>query len=84
MEACGSAHFFARWLSSAGHHVTLLPVQYVRRCARRNKTDAADSLALLEAYRCENPRAVPFKTEPCQVIQLPQRSRQLGKVFAAP
>lgn len=76
MEACGSAHFFGRWLTSLGHYVTLLPAQYVRPYVRRNKTDAADCLALLEAYRCADLKPVPIKTEQQQVIQLLHRSRQ--------
>lgn len=45
MEACGSAHHWARWLNGLGIEVRLLPARYVRR----NKTDAADAAALLEA-----------------------------------
>ena len=49
MEACGSAHHGARWLTSLGIEVTLLPARYVRAYVKRNKTDAADAAALLEA-----------------------------------
>ena len=52
MEACGSAHHHARRLSSQGHEVMLLPAQYARAYVRRNKTDAADAAALIEAARC--------------------------------
>ena len=45
MEACGSAHHWARWLNHLGIEVRLLPAQYVRR----NQTDATDAAALLEA-----------------------------------
>ena len=51
MEACGSAHHWARTLQAQGHEVRLLPAQYVRAYVRRNKTDAADAAALLEAAR---------------------------------
>ncbi len=51
MEACGSAHHWARWLNGLGIEVKLLPAQYVRAYVRRNKTDAADAAALLEAAR---------------------------------
>jgi transposase len=30
MEACGSAHHWARELSAQGHEVRLIPPQYVR------------------------------------------------------
>jgi transposase len=63
MEACGSAHHFGHWLSAMGHRVTLLPPQYVRPYVRRNKTDAADCAALLEALRASNLKPVPVKTE---------------------
>ena len=52
MEACGSAHHWARQLIARGIAVRLLPVAYVRAYVRRNKTDAADAAALLEAARC--------------------------------
>ena len=43
MEACGSAHHLARWLTGLGIEVKLLPAQHVRAYVRRNKTDAADA-----------------------------------------
>jgi transposase len=42
MEACGTAHFWGRWLNSLGFTVRLLPPQYVRAFVRRNKTDRGD------------------------------------------
>jgi transposase len=51
MEACGSAHHWARWLNGLGIEVRLLPAAYVRAYVKRNKTDAADACALLEAGR---------------------------------
>src|SRR5690606_17595821 len=54
MEACGSAHHSARSLQSQGISVRLLPPSRGRRYCRRNKTDAADCAALLEANR--NPK----------------------------
>jgi transposase len=51
MEACGSAHHWGRWLNALGIEVKLLPAAYVRAYVKRNKTDAADACALLEAAR---------------------------------
>jgi len=51
MEACGSAHHSARWLKRQGIEVKLLPAAYIRAYVRRNKTDAADACALIEAAR---------------------------------
>jgi transposase len=76
MEACGSAHHFGRWLTSLGHRVSLLPAQYVRAYVRRNKTDAADCGALLEAIRASDIKTVPIKTQYQQIIQLMHRTRQ--------
>ncbi len=52
MEACGTAHYWGRRCQARGHHVRLLPVQYVKPYVRRNKTDRMDTEALLEAARC--------------------------------
>ena len=62
MEACGSAHHWARTFSARGIEVVLLPPQYVRAYVRRNKTDAADAKALIEAARDCELRPVSFAT----------------------
>ncbi len=61
MEACGSAHHWARWLNVLGITVKLLPAAYIRAYVKRNKTDAADACALLEAARCAD--IVPVKVK---------------------
>ena len=71
LEACGSAHYWARRIAASGHEVRLLPAQYVRAYVRRNKTDRADAAALIEAVRCADIRPVPVKTlEQQQVLAL--------------
>src|SRR5437879_12005097 len=71
LEACGSAHYWARWIGAHGHAVQLLPAQYVRQYVRRNKTDRADAAALIEAARCAAIRTVPAKSlEQQQVLVL--------------
>lgn len=75
MEACGSAHHHARSLSSQGHQVILLPAQYARAYVRRNKTDAADATALIEASRCPDIRPVPIKSVDQQALQQLHRLR---------
>lgn len=75
MEACGSAHHHARRLSSQGHEVVLLPAQYARAYVRRNKTDAADAAALIEAARCPDIRPVPIKSVDQQALQQLHRLR---------
>ena len=69
MEACGSAHHWARKIAAAGHQVQLLPAQYVRAYVKRNKTDRADAAALIEAARCGDILPVPVKTIEQQQIQ---------------
>jgi hypothetical protein len=62
MEACGSAHHWARRFTRLGHRVELLPAHDVRPYVRRNKTDRNDVDGLLEAARCPGIRPVPVKT----------------------
>ena len=75
MEACGSAHHHARRLRDQGHEVCLLPAQYARAYVRRNKTDAADAAALIEAARCPDIRPVPIKSVDQQAMQQLHRLR---------
>ena len=63
LEACGSAHFWARELQKLGHEVVLLPPHLVRPYrGRHKKTDRTDAKALLEADRNEEIQPVPIKT----------------------
>ncbi|MGH8252366.1 MAG: IS110 family transposase [Steroidobacteraceae bacterium] len=75
MEACGSAHHWARTLSAQGHDPLLLPAQYVRAYVKRNKTDRADASALIEAVRSSEIRPVPVKSIEQQLIQQLHRLR---------
>ena len=77
MEACGSAHHWARWLNSLGIEVRLLPAAYVRAYVKRNKTDAADAAALLEAARASDIRPVRVKSVEQQALQGLHRIRSL-------
>lgn len=69
MEACGSAHHWGRRLAAQGIAVKLLPAAYVRAYVRRNKTDAADALALLEAARSSDIVPVRVKSVDQQALQ---------------
>lgn len=64
MEACGSAHHWARTLSSMGHRVELLPTQHVRSFVQGNKDDAADARGIWLASQHSDIRRVPIKS--CQ------------------
>ncbi len=75
MEACATAHFWARLARRIGHAVTLLPGQYVRPYVRRNKTDRTDAEALLEAVRSGGIHPVTIKTVEQQEVLALHRIR---------
>jgi transposase len=79
MEACGSAHHWARTLRAQGIEVRLLPAQYVRAYVKRNKTDAADATALLEAARASDIKPVAVKSVEQQALQALHRTREAWK-----
>lgn len=77
MEACASAHYWAREISAFGHEVRLLPPQYVKRFVKRGKTDAADAEAIAEAMTRKTMRFVPVKTAEQQAAVMVLRTRAL-------
>ena len=76
MEACGSAHYWARRVEQLGHRVILLPPHQVRPYVLRNKTDRTDTTGILEASRNQDIRPVPIKTLAQQVLTSLHRLRQ--------
>lgn len=62
MEACGSAHYWARELAGCGHVVKLIAAQYVRPFVKRQKNDAADAEAIVIAAQRPEMRFVEPKT----------------------
>jgi len=76
MEACGSAHYWARQLSALGHTVKLMAPQFVRPYVKSNKNDAADAEAICEAVRRPNMRFVPAKDSEQQAVLALHRARQ--------
>lgn len=76
MEACGSAHYWARKLQALGHAVQLIAPQYVKPFVKRNKSDAADAEAICEAVTRPNMPAVPIKNAEQQAILSVHRARQ--------
>jgi len=75
MEACGSAHYWARELRGLGHEVRLLAPKSVRPFVRSNKTDAADAQAIWTAVQQPEARLVAIKSEPQQAILTLHRMR---------
>lgn len=76
MEACGSAHYWARKLESLGHKVKLMAPQFVKPYVKTNKNDTADAEAICEAVRRPNMRFVAIKSQEQQSILSVHRSRQ--------
>jgi transposase len=77
MEACATAHHWARELTGLGHTVCLMPPQYVKAYVKRNKNDAADAAAICEAVKRPSMRFVPVKTIDQQSALLMHRARDL-------
>src|SRR5215470_5755329 len=59
LEACATAHYWARELGALGHEVRLMSAQYVKAYIKRNKHDAADAEAICEAVQRPTMRFVP-------------------------
>lgn len=76
MEACGSAHYWARRLEKYGHTVKLMPGQHVKPYVQNNKNDARDAEAICEAVNRPRMRFVPIKSIEQQDIQALHRVRQ--------
>ena len=76
MEACGSAHHWARKLQGFGHTVKLMAPQFVKPYVKTNKNDAADAEAICEAVSRPNMRFVPVKNVEQQSVLALHRVRQ--------
>ena len=76
LEACATAHYWARKLGALGHEVRLMPAQYVKAYIKRNKHDAADAEAICEAVQRPTMRFVPVKTAEQQATALLHRGRE--------
>ncbi len=76
MEACGSAHHWARKLQGFGHTVRLMAPQFVKPYVKTNKNDVADAEAICEAVGRPNMRFVPLKTTEQQGVLALHRARQ--------
>ncbi|MFY2823492.1 IS110 family transposase, partial [Ruegeria sp. MALMAid1280] len=77
IEACGSAHHWARELIAIGHDVRLMPAVYVKPYVKRGKTDAVDAAAICEAVTRPTMRFVAVKSKEQQALLTMHRVRQL-------
>ena len=76
MEACGSAHYWAREIERLGHQVRLMSPQFVTPYRKGNKNDPNDAEAICEAVTRPSMRFVPIKRDEEQDMQALQRVRE--------
>jgi transposase len=77
MEACATAHYWARELTKLGHQVRLMPAKDVKAYVKRNKNDAADAEAICDAVRRPTMRFVQVKSAEQQSRLMLHRTRDL-------
>jgi len=77
VEACATAHHWARTLIAMGHEVRLMPPSYVKGYVKRGKSDALDAEAICEAVQRPTMRFVSVKTVEQQGILMAHRTRSL-------
>jgi transposase len=77
MEACGSAHDWARELRAMGHDVVLMAPAYTKPYVKRGKNDAADAAAICEAMSRPDMRFVPVKSPAQQATLMLHKTRDL-------
>ncbi len=76
MEACGSAHYWAREFQKLGHKVKLIAPQYVKPFVKGNKNDYNDALGIAEAAQRPSMRFVPIKSVEQHDLQMVHRLRE--------
>ncbi len=77
MEACGTAHYWARELKAMGHEVLLMPPAYTKPYVKRGKNDAVDADAICEAVSRPGMRFVPIKGAEQQATLMLHKTREL-------
>jgi transposase len=77
IEACHTAHHWAREIAALGHEVRLMPPQFVKPYVKSQKNDAADAEAICEAVQRPTMRFVPVKGIDQQAVLLLHRTRDL-------
>jgi transposase len=77
LEACASAHYWARELQALGHEVRLIPPQYVKPFVKTNKNDASDAEAICEALIRPTMRFAAVKSVEQQSVLMLHRAREL-------
>jgi transposase len=76
MEACGSAHDWARRFGEHGHDVRLIAPQFIKASVKSPKRDARDAEAICEAVSRPTRRFVSIKRVEPQDLQTLHRIRE--------
>jgi transposase len=76
MEACGSAHYWARRFREHGHDVRLIAPHFIKAYVKSPKNDARDAEAICEAVTRPTMRFVPIKRVEQQDLQALHRVRE--------
>jgi transposase len=77
IEACATAHHWARTIEKLGHRVRLMPPAYVKPYVKTQKNDAADAEAICEAGSRPNMRFAEVKTAEQQSVLVLHRTRTM-------
>jgi transposase len=77
LEACGSAHHWARELLKLGHDVRIMPAAYVKPYVRRQKNDAADAAGICEAVTRPSMRFINVRTLANQAVLMHHKTREM-------
>ena len=77
MEACATAHYWARELKTMGHEALLMPPTYTKPYVKRGKNDAVDAEAICEAVSRPGMRFVPIKSAEQQATLMLHKTREL-------
>lgn len=77
LEACASAHHWAREIGRLGHEVRLMPPAYLKAYVKRGTTDAADAEAIAEAVTRPTMRFVAVKTTVQRAVLMLHKTRDL-------
>ncbi len=84
IEACASAHHWARKLQALGHTVRLMAPQFVKPYVKSNKkNDAADAEAICEAVSRPSMRFVPIKNVEQQSVLASMNASESGSVVGS-
>ena len=77
VEACSSAHHWARELMALGHDVRLMAPAYVKPYVKRQKNDVADAAAICEAVTRPSMRFVKVRSIDNQAVLMQHKVREM-------